>query len=76
MVTIHAQLHGEKALLQRQDLERLLALAQRAEAVELCIDDEDVSAADMMRLAERGGSFEFWHEAGEDIYSATDGEPV
>jgi hypothetical protein len=29
-----------------------------------------------MRLAEKGGSFDFWKEAAEDIYSAEDGEPV
>ena len=30
----------------------------------------------IMRLAEPGGAFDFWMEAGEDIYSAEDGEPV
>jgi hypothetical protein len=30
----------------------------------------------IMRLIEQGGAFDFWKEEGEDIYSATDGEPV
>lgn len=71
MTVIHAQLIGDQALLPRSDLERLLELARRSEAVECRLQDED-----MMRLAEQGGVFEFWREAGEDIYSAQDGEPV
>jgi hypothetical protein len=27
-------------------------------------------------LADQGGSFDFWREEGENIYSAQDGEPL
>jgi hypothetical protein len=38
--------------------------------------DDDVPPLGIMRLAEQGGAFDFWTEAGEDIYCAEDGEPV
>lgn len=76
MTTIHAQLIGDQAVLPRGELEQLLELARRSETVELQLDEEDVSTIAMMRLAEEGGSFDFWYEEGEDIYSAEDGEPV
>jgi len=33
------------------------------------------STAEMMQLAERGGSFDFWHQE-PDLYTPEDGEPV
>jgi hypothetical protein len=38
--------------------------------------EDDVPTLGIMRLAEQGGTFDFWREVGEDIYSAEDGEPV
>lgn len=38
--------------------------------------DEDSASFALMRLAEKGGAFDFWLEEGEDIYSLQDGEPV
>ena len=84
MTTIHAQLIGNQALLPHHELERLLELARRSEEIDLqiqvenlaIIEDDDVPTLSIMRLAERGGAFDFWHEEGEDIYSAEDGEPV
>ena len=31
---------------------------------------------DIMRLAETAGSFAFWLEPGEDVYTGNDGEPL
>lgn len=76
MTTIHAHLIGDRAVIPRQELERLIELARRCEPVELELDEEDVSTLDLMRLAETGGSFDFWLEKGEDIYTAQDGEPL
>lgn len=77
MATIHIQCIGDKALLSQSDLARLIELASQSEAVNvLRQEDDDVPTLDMMRLMEQGGAFDFWKEAGEDIYSATDGEPV
>ena len=73
MTTIQAQIIGDSALLPRNDLERLLELARRIENVELQLQEDDVPTLGMMRLAEQGGAFDFWREAGEDIYSAQDG---
>jgi hypothetical protein len=76
MTTIHAQLIGDKAILRREELERLLELARRSEGIELQLDSDDVPTIGIMRLAEQGKAFDFWMEQGEDIYSAQDGEPI
>jgi hypothetical protein len=77
MVTIHAQFHGDKALVDRQDLDRLLTLARRTEQVELRLcGDDDVPTRGLMELAQQGGSFDFWNEPGEEIYTSNDGEAV
>jgi hypothetical protein len=73
MITIHVQLMGDRALVPRSDLQRLVELARMTEPVELKVSSEELTTADMMRLAERGGAFDFWNEAGEDIYSLRDG---
>jgi hypothetical protein len=75
-MTIHARLVGDEAILARADLERLLSLARRAEAVDLQWQEDDWPGWGAMRLAETGGSFDFWREAGEEIYTARDGEPL
>ncbi|HBI45747.1 MAG TPA: hypothetical protein DDY78_23280 [Planctomycetales bacterium] len=76
MTTIHAHMIGDQAVVPRQELERLLELARRCEPVELELDEGDVSTLDVMRLADTGGSFDFWLEEGEDIYTAQDGEAL
>jgi hypothetical protein len=76
MTTIHVQCIGDKALLTQSDLAWLVELAQRSEAITVQRQDDDVPTLGMMRLMEQGGSFDFWKEDGEDIYSAADGEPV
>ena len=76
MATIHAHRVGDKALLPHDELERLVELAQRRERIDLQLQVDDVSTLSLMRLAEESGAFDFWREAGEDIYSPEDGEPV
>lgn len=76
MTTIEAQLIGDKALLPRVDLERLLELARQTQEVDLKLHEDDVPTPDVMRLAEQSGAFDFLHDPGEDIYSIKDGEPV
>jgi len=76
MTTIQAQLIGDNALVTRTDFDRLVEIARRSEAIDLQMIGGDVLTEDVMRLAEQGGSFEFWHDPGEEIYSLADGEPV
>ncbi|HLG15329.1 MAG TPA: hypothetical protein VJH03_12620 [Blastocatellia bacterium] len=76
MATIHAQLIGDKVLLLRGDLERLVEVARRSQEIDLAIEEDDTSTLAIMRLAEQGAAFNFWKEKGEDIYSTEDGEPV
>jgi hypothetical protein len=76
MTTIRAQVIGDKVILPRSELERLLQLARQSEPVDIEILEEDLPTAGMMRLAEQGGAFDFWLEEGEDIYSIHDGKPV
>lgn len=76
MTTVHAQLVGDKVLLPRDDLERLMQLARRSEEIDLQVQEDDWPTLGMMRLAEQGGAFRFWLDPGEDIYTSGDGEPV
>lgn len=76
MTTIHVQHVGNKVLLLQSELARLVDLARQAEEIAVQVHEDDVPTAGMMRLADRGGAFDFWKEPGEEIYSAEDGEPV
>jgi hypothetical protein len=76
MATIHIQCIGDKALLPQSDLERIVELAQRLEAITVLRQEDDVPTLGIMRLMEQGGVFDFWKEEGEDIYSTADGEPM
>ena len=76
MTVVHAEIVGDKMLVSREELEQLVDLAKRSEPVDLQILSGDISNADLMRLSEKGGSFDFWAEPAEDIYSANDGEPL
>ncbi len=76
MTTIHIRHVGDKALVPQSELERLVELARQCEEIVVQVDGDEVPTRDIMRLAEAGGAFDFWKEAGEDIYSADDGEPV
>lgn len=76
MTTIHVQCIGDKVLLPQSELEQLIELAQRSEAITVQRQDDDVPTSGIMRLIEQGGAFDFWKEDGEDIYLAEDGEAV
>ena len=76
MTTVQAHAFGERVLLPRAELERVVELARRSDDVLLEWQEVDLSTAAMMRLAEQGGAFDFWRAEGEDIYTAEDGEPV
>ena len=76
MTTVHAQLIGDKALISREELARLVELAEHSEPIQVELADEDLPTVGMMRLAEQGASFDFWNEAGENIYGLEDGDAV
>jgi len=78
MMTIHARLIGDQAILPRQELEQLIEMARLNAMIELQAQEEkdNWSTWSLMRLAEQGGSFDFWKEEGEDIYTIEDGQPV
>ncbi len=65
---MHAQILGDKAVLPRAELERLLELARQSEQVELQTQDDDSLNAGMLWLAERSGTFD-WLADEEEIYS-------
>ena len=75
MATVHAELTEEKAVLRRDEFERLLELARRTEPVEVQPEQEDPYAG-LARLALQGRAFDFWNESGEEIYSTQDGEAI
>jgi hypothetical protein len=59
MTTVHALAIGDKALLPRAELERLVKLAEKSEPVTLQIEQEDVPAVGIAWLADHGGAFDF-----------------
>ena len=71
MTTVHAKLIGNKALLSRNDLERLMDLARQIEAVTLEADECDIPTSGIMTLAEQGGGFD-WLSVEEDLYTLAD----
>jgi len=71
MTTVHVELIGNKAMLSRGDLEQLMELARRTEAVEIETNEEDIPTVGIVRLAEPGGAFD-WLADEEDIYSIED----
>jgi hypothetical protein len=76
MTTIHVQRVGDKALLPQSEFERLVELARQHEEIAVQIHEDDVPTLGIMCLVEQGGAFDFWMEAGEDIYAVEDGEPM
>ena len=71
MLTIHATLLGDKALIPREEFDRLLDLAGQAEHVEVVKASDDLPAAALAKLAEDGGSFD-WLADEPDLYTIDD----
>ena len=44
--------------------------------LEILILEDDLPVSLVSRVAEQGGSYDFLHDAAEDIYTADDGEAV
>ena len=76
MTTIHVQRIGDKVLLPQSELEQLVELARLHQGIAVEVEEDDVPTMAIMRLAEQGGAFDFWQEAGEDIYTQSDGESL
>ena len=73
MVRVHAQQVGvEKALVDREELQRLIDVARKVEEVELIDLQDDLPTEGMMRLVQEGGSFRFLEDSREDIYTLSD----
>jgi hypothetical protein len=76
MTTIHVQWIGDNALLPQSEFERPVELAQRYEKITVQRQEDDVPTLDIMRLVEQSGTFDFWRQEEEDIYSIEGGAPV
>ncbi len=73
MIKVHAQqVDSERALVDRAELERLIAVARQVEEVELIEVQDDLPAEGLMRLAQEGGSFSFLADPREDVYTLND----
>jgi hypothetical protein len=71
MTIFHAQLVGDKTVLPRAELERLVELARRSEEVELCLETDEIPTVGIIQLAEEGKAFD-WLAEEEDLYSVED----
>ena len=73
MVKLHAQAVGaDKALVDQEELRRLVEVARRVEEVELVEVTDDLPIDGLMRLAQSSGSFDFLADPREDIYTLDD----
>ncbi len=73
MVKVHTQQVGpESALVDRAELDRLIAVARQVEEVEVIEVHDDLPAEGLMRLAQEGGSFSFLTDPREDVYTLND----
>lgn len=71
MTILHVQLIGDKTVLLRAELERLVALARRSEEIELRLETDETPTVGIVRLAEEGRAFD-WLAEEEDLYSVED----
>jgi len=71
MTLLHAQLVGDKTVLLRAELERLVELARRSEEIELRLETDEVPTVGILRLADEGRAFD-WLAEEEDLYSIED----
>ncbi len=76
MTTIQVQTLGERAVLPRTDLEKLIELARRSEPLDIEFAEDDLPPGEMARMAAQGGAFDFWYDEAEDVYTEEDGEPL
>ena len=76
MTKIQGQVFGDQVMLPRTHLDRLVELARNSDAIDLELFEGETTARDILTMAEHGRAFDFWHEAGEEVYSPNDGEPV
>ena len=69
-MNIQTRNHGEnQVIISAEDLRKLVEIAQKVEPIE--VKENDFDDAELMRLAENGGAFDFLHDE-EDIYSVED----
>jgi hypothetical protein len=71
MTTLHAKVVGDQAVLPRTEFDRLVELAKRSEEITLHLEEDDIPAVGIMRLAEQGGAFD-WLAEEEDLYRVED----
>ena len=75
MTTIHTQWIGNKVILPKEELEQLVKIAKGSEEIELQ-PTELIQGKEVIELLEKSGSFDFWKEEAENIYTMEDGESI
>ena len=71
MTTLHATMLGDRALLPRDEFDRLVELAGRSEPITIQTCDDDLPTLGLMRLAEQGGAID-WLADEPNLYSVDD----
>jgi hypothetical protein len=75
VTTIHTQWLGNKIIIPKEEFEQLIEIAKKREEIELQTT-ELVESGKIIDLLGKSGSFDFWKQEGEDIYSIEDGEAI
>jgi hypothetical protein len=71
MTTVHGEVVGDRVVLPREQLDRLVSLARQVEPVDLNLSQEEVPTIALMILAEQGGAFD-WLAQDDDLYTLGD----
>jgi len=71
MTTLHPQIVGDKALVPREEFERVLKLARQTESIEVDVSEDDIPTIGITRRAERGGALG-WLADESDLYTVND----
>ena len=79
MTTLHVREMGDLAVVRREELEKLLALARRFESVTVEVEaeqEEDApSTREIAAMMERSSAWQ-WLRDEPDLYSAADAQPL
>jgi len=62
----------DKVLVDLNSIKKLISIAEKVDKINLIEKEEDISTVELMKLTEKGGSFDFLNDEREDIYSIDD----
>jgi len=66
------KISSDKVLVDLNSIKKLISIAEKVDKINIIEKEEDISTVELMKLTEKGGSFDFLNDEREDIYSIDD----